>query len=364
VLPWSSRLKITYQGNHNDKRIKYGLGNLPLSPLDGPVTVADHPFNAPAAGFPDLRGKVINRIAADVQCAGTGLPGLTTNATCPVAVPIADNEISLRVPRTNERRPNPLYTTNILITNGAESWYDGIELAWDKRLSHGMQFQVAYTYSNSEDTTSEATAVGPGDSNQLGPDSKYARAKARFHTPHRFTFNGSYRLPFFANRTDLLGQAFGGWMISGVVKLISGTPFTVTTSAVDLDFDGFGEARPVLLDRSIIGTHVDHRDASQAALPRSAFRAVTFGDSVEDLVPRNSFYGDGVRNVDLALSKSFRMPWGADDLSVRIEGFNVFNQVQFGFPTSDIGSATFGQINGLATSYSPRVVQVVLRYRY
>ncbi len=59
---------------------------------------------------------------------------------------------------------------------------------------------------------------------------------------------------------------------------------------------------------------------------------MTFGDTIEDLVPRNAFYGDGLRNVDLALSKVFRLPWSGDDLSVRIEGFNVFNQKQFGFP--------------------------------
>ena len=52
MMPWDSTLTITYQGNHNDKRLRYSLDNLPLSPLDGPVTVVDHPFNAPAAGFP------------------------------------------------------------------------------------------------------------------------------------------------------------------------------------------------------------------------------------------------------------------------------------------------------------------------
>ena len=197
IMPWNSTLKITYQGNHNDKRLKYSLGNLPLSPLDGPITVVNHPFNAPAVGFPDLRGKVINAVAADVTCAGTGLPGITTNAVCPVNVAIADNEISQRVPRTNERRPDPLYSTILMTSNDAESWYDGIEFSWDKRFSHGLQFQVAYTFSNSEDTTSEATFVGAGDSNQQGPNDKYSRAKSRFHTPHRFTFNGSYRLPFF-----------------------------------------------------------------------------------------------------------------------------------------------------------------------
>lgn len=365
VMPWNSSLKITYQGNHNDKRLKYALGNLPRSPLDGPITVVDHPFNAPAAGFPDLRGKTINAIAANVQCAGTGfLPGVNVNAACPVPVPIADNEISLRVPRTNERRPNPLYTTNLLISNDAESWYDGIEFAWDKRFSHGLQFQMAYTFSNSEDTTSEATFVGAGDSNQQGPNSRYARAKSRFHTPHRFTFNGSYRLPFFADRRDFVGQAFGGWMLSGVVKLISGTPFTVVATGVDLDFDGFAESRPVLLDPSILGNKVNHRDVSVSRLPRAAFRPVTFGDTIEDLVPRNAFYGDGVQNVDLALAKSFPMPWDTHRLYVRVEGFNVFNQVQFGFPDTNINNATFGVINGLSNSYSARVVQLLLRYTY
>ena len=363
-MPWNSTIKIAYQGNHNDKRLKYSLGNLPVSPLDGPITVVDHPFNAPAAGFPDLRGKVINAIAADVRCAGTGLPGITTNATCPVAVPIADNEISLRVPRTNERRPDPLYTTNLLISNGAESWYDGLEITWDKRFSHGLQFNAAYTFSNSEDTTSEATFVGAGDSNQLGPNSQYARGKSRFHTPHRFTLNGSYALPFLRERQDWLGHAFGGWTLSGIARFASGTPFTITATGVDLDFDGFSEARPVVLDRSVLYRRIDDRDTAQELLPRAAFRPVTFGDTLADLVPRNSFYGDGVRSVDLALAKVFFMPWGGDQFSVRIEAFNAFNWVQFAFPDTNINNATFGSITGVATSYAPRTIQLRLWYRY
>ena len=362
VMPWNSSFKIAYQGNHNDKRLKYSLDNLPLSPLAGPIVVADHPFNAPAAGFPDLRGKVINAIAADVRCAGTGFfPGVTITAACPVPVPLADNEISQRVPRTNERRPNPLYSTNLLISNDAESWYQGVEFSWNKRFSDGIQFLAAYTYSRSEDTTSEATFVGAGDSNQQGPNAKYARARARFDTPHRFTLSGSYRLPYFAGRRGVLGQALGGWMLSGVVKVISGTPFTVTNPSLDLDFDGFAESRPVVVDPSVIGMRVDN---PQAQLPAAAFRPVAFGDTIDDLVPRNAFYIDGVRNVDMALAKTFRMPWGGDDVSVRIEGFNVFNQVQFGFPNTDITAPTFGRVNSPATSYQARVVQLVLRYRY
>src|SRR5262249_49343149 len=162
--------------------LKYALGNLPLSPLNGPVTVVDHPNNAPAAGFPDLRGKVIDRVAADVQCAGTGLPGLGVTVTCPVVVPIAGNEISLRVPRPNQRRPDPRYTSNLIVSNDAQSWYQGLQVEWVKRFRDGLQFTTSYTRSRSEDTTSEATFVGAGDSNQQGPNVKFAKGYSRFHT--------------------------------------------------------------------------------------------------------------------------------------------------------------------------------------
>jgi hypothetical protein len=344
--------------------MKYAIGNLPLSPLNGPVTVVDHPFNAPTGTFPDLRGRQITAVAADALCAGTGFFGLATTAACPNAVPIADHEISARVPRTNERRPNPLYGSNLLISNDAESWYDGLELEWVKRMSHGLQFQAAYTFSKSMDTTSEATFVGAGDSNQQGPNARYAKGLARFHVPHRFTFNGSYRLPFFDDRNDFLGQALGGWHLSGVLKLASGTPFSVTSTALDLDFDGFSESRPVLVDPSVLGARVDDPATSVQRLPAAAFRNQTFGDTADNLVPRNAFYGDGVRTVDLALSKIFRMPWQGQSMSVRVEAFNAFNWVQFAYPNVDINNVSFGRILGAASAYSPRTFQLVLRYRY
>jgi hypothetical protein len=364
LMPWSSTLKIAYQGNHNDKRLRFTPSNLPQSPLDGPITVVDHPYNAPTGTFPDLRGKVINAIAADVRCAGTGFFGIATTTACPVPVPIADNEISVRVPRTNERRPNPLYGTNTLITNEAESWYKGVEVTWDKRFSHGAQFLAAYTWSRSEDTVSEATFVGAGDTNQPGNRIQYARGRSRFDTPHRLTLSGSYRLPIFKNRRDWLGQTLGGWTLSGVLRAISGTPFTVTVTGVDIDFDGFSEARPVILDRSILYRQINNPATSEQLLPREAFRAPTFEDHIEDLVPRNAFYGDGVQNVDLALAKNFYMPWSSDILSVRIEAFNAFNEKQFAFPVLDINSTTFGRINNVNGLYQPRVVQLRLWYRF
>ena len=64
------------------------------------------------------------------------------------------------------------------------------------------------------------------------PDARFAEGYSRFHTPHRFTLNGTYRLPFFSERNDAAGRILGGWRISAVLKLASGTPFTVTDTSM------------------------------------------------------------------------------------------------------------------------------------
>ncbi len=361
-LPWSSSLRVSYTGTRGIGLLRYTQANRPLSPANGPVPVVDHPNNAPAAGFPDLRGRTIDRIAADVNCAGTGLPGIPINAACPQAVPIADNEISLRVPRTNERRPDPRYTTNLVISNAAQSWYDGVQIEWVHRVAAGLWFQTNYTYSLSEDTTSEATFVGAGDSNLLGPDQRFSKGYSRFHTPHRYTLNGSYRLPFLLNRSDLAGSLAGGWTLSGILRLAHGTPFTVTDVARDLNFDGFAENRPILLDNSILGLVAGNPATSTQILSRDKFRTAQFGEG-DLVVGRNTFFGDGQATVDFGLYKTFRMPW-RHGFTVRFEAYNAFNSVQYGFPTADISNVNFGRVLTGATQYAPRTLQIGLQYKF
>jgi len=358
-MPFASALRVSYTGNRGIGLLRYALDNLPLhDPVNG-VRVADHPNN-PA----NLRGQVI-KLAADFLCAGT-----TGTATAPFAgpcqsvVPIGAFEYSFRVPRVNERRPNGLYATNIVVSNAAWSYYHGLQLEWTKRLSSNLSFQAAYTWSKAIDTTSEATFVGAGDSNQNGNNARDARALSRFHTPHRFTIYGTYRLPFFSGDKGLLGQAFGGWQFSAVAKLAKGTPFTVTTTAVDLNFDGFSESRPVLLDPSILGNSVNHPATSRDALPRTAFRATSSTDFNAVLIGRNTFFLDGVKTVDFGIAKVFSMPWEGHKLTLRADMFNAFNHVQYGVPSASLANTNFGAITGVATQYLPRNIQVSLRYQY
>ena len=355
-LPWSTALRASYTGNRGIGLVKFGLDNLPVhDPVNG-VLVANHPNNGALAGQ-------LIRPAANIFCAGT--TAATVSTLCPVVVPIGALEYSRIVPRINERRPDPLYSTNIIVNNGAWSYYNALQLELTKRLSSGLNFSAAYTWSKSIDTNSDATFLGAGDSNQNGNDPRVSRAYSRFHTPHRFTFFGTYRLPFFTKDKGWKGEVLGGWQMSGVLKLVHGTPFTVTGTGIDLNLDGFAETRPVLVDPSILGNSISNPRTSQQLLPASAFRSPTSPNDFNCcILGRNTFFLDGVNNVDLAFSKVFAMPWEGHSLLVRADMFNAFNHFQWGFPNATYTSSTFGLLSTAATQYAPRNIQVSIKYNF
>jgi hypothetical protein len=145
------------------------------------------------------------------------------------------------------------------------------------------------------------------------------------------------------------------------VKLSHGTPFTVIdSSGGDITWDGFSENRPVILDPSILGRTIGEIATAEQDLPRSAFRRATPAD-YNKLVGRNTFYGDGVRNVDAALSKNVFLP-SDHRLMVRVEVYNLFNRRQWSFPNNDFASSNFGRITSQFNS--ARSLQAVLRYLF
>ena len=81
----------------------------------------------------------------------------------------------------------------------------------------------------------------------------------------------------------------------------------------------------------------------------------------DNLSPRNAFFGDGLKTLDLALSKTF-ISVGQHQLVVRIEAYNVTNAIQFAFPNPDFASANFGRITATSSAYIPRTIQAAVRY--
>jgi hypothetical protein len=67
-------------------------------------------------------------------------------------------------------------------------------------------------------------------------------------------------------------------------------------------------------------------------------------------------------NTDFSVVKSFMLPREGTRLEFRSEFFNLFNHAQFGQPSGDINSNTFGVIN--TTVGTPRVIQFALKLAF
>jgi len=75
---------------------------------------------------------------------------------------------------------------------------------------------------------------------------------------------------------------------------------------------------------------------------------------------RNVLRGPGAFNANLSLAKIFRLREAAE-LEFRVDAFNVFNNVEFSNPDTNIGDPSFGQISNTA---DPRIVQVALHLKF
>src|SRR5580698_1355505 len=126
------------------------------------------------------------------------------------------------------------------LNTGANSHYNGLQLTADKRLAHGLQVLVNYTWSHCMDTVSNGGflpfAAGailsplPGDlSRQYGP--------CDYDVRDNLTAQYVYQLPIKA-RNPLLARIVNGWQISGTAFWHSGLPFSVLSAPYSADGNG------------------------------------------------------------------------------------------------------------------------------
>src|SRR4029077_7785915 len=90
-------------------------------------------------------------------------------------------------------------------------------------------FQGAYTFSRSTDATSSGnTALNTAFNDES--DLRFSRGLSDFDRTHRVTVSYRYDLPLFAAATGFKHAALGGWAVSGITILQSGTPFSILDS--------------------------------------------------------------------------------------------------------------------------------------
>jgi len=323
---WNSRFRASYIGTYGKDLLQYKWSNVPVAPAA--------PGTAGATWV----------VAQDWQCAGTGTTGVPVTAACPNAVPIAANEVSLRVPRTNERRPDARYLDVRIVSNLAESWYHAGQFEWEMGEFHGFTGRATYTFGKSLDTGAETTDQGVGDVGvfpQRAGTEQYAKGYSRFDVRHRVTALAAYAMPWFKNDNGWKGAVLGGWTLSTAFRWATGTPYTIVDSAApDVLFLGAAMKpnRPICVDPKYCSGTITS-PADNGSVPTTAFRRAVYGDTLEDFVGRNTYRSDGAQSVDGGLYKTFTLPAGMG-VQLRLDCFNVFNQVRWWIPGNDIAAPT------------------------
>src|SRR5207249_755076 len=109
------------------------------------------------------------------------------------------------------------------------SWYDGVSLKLEKRLSHGLTFLVNYTFSKTldvSDNLSNASLGGNPTSNATRFNIKQNKGVAGFDVPHNFVASFVYQIPGKTGNR-VADAVVSGWNVSGIVSYYSGLPFMV-----------------------------------------------------------------------------------------------------------------------------------------
>src|ERR1700738_2625383 len=143
-------------------------------------------------------------------------------------------------PAGNSAKINQSLGTIRYLYWGSDSFYHGMNLNVDKRMSHGLQFQVAYTWSKSIDDDS-ATIAGDTFSNSLNSlywfAPKLLRGVSDFNVSQNASISVLWALPVPNLSNGFARTALNGWQLGGIFKFNTGIP---TTAIINGDPMGVG----------------------------------------------------------------------------------------------------------------------------
>jgi Carboxypeptidase regulatory-like domain len=250
---------------------------------------------------------------------------------------------------------DPRFGAVTQFATGENSHYNGLQLTAKKRMGHGLQGQINYTFSRCMDTVSNGgflqfSAGGilsplPGElSRDYGP--------CDYDIRHNLTAQYVYRLPIKL-RSHALGYAFNGWQISGTVFRHSGIPFSVLSTPYSASGNGIVQGSGPQFASLVPGVprYAHHPIAGvtqpgtiQWLNPDAFVSAVdpatgqcTGGDSPQTCqfgnLGRNALRGPDFTWSDLYLTKFFPL---TEHVKLRFESqfFNLFNHPNFGLPST------------------------------
>lgn len=263
------------------------------------------------------------------------------------------------------------------------SRYDGVSFELERRFNTGYQFNTSYTWSRffdhatNEFFNSFINPRRPQDWRNL--ENEWARSV--LDVPHRFVASGIWELPWLRGRSGAAGF-LGEWTVSAAYVMQSGQPWTPLSQANSL---GNGD---VQVQRAIVNTAASNATGTRSSPVMNSAGAVVgyvandpnarFVQAGVGSLPtakRNSLRAPGINNVDLMLSKGFRIG-SSRTVHFQAHFFNLLNHPQFtaanllavdpglGLNYAFVGSAGFNNIEQAGATGGARIVQLVLKLAF
>jgi hypothetical protein len=246
------------------------------------------------------------------------------------------------------------------LSTGANSHYNGLQLTAMKRLGHGLQGQVNYTFSRCMDTVSNGGFLPFSAGGVLSPlpgDLARDYGPCDYDIRHNLNAQYVYQLPIRV-RSRSLGYALNGWQISGTAFWHSGVPFSVLSTPYSAANPSTGQQEGIVQGSGpqfasvvpgvpLYGHHpipgVTQAGTLQWLNPDAFVSAIDpstgqcyGGDSPQTCqfgnLGRNALRGPDFLWSDFYLTKWFPL---TEHVKLRFEGqfFNVFNHPNFALPS-------------------------------
>jgi hypothetical protein len=352
------RLLVTRDINYGNAQTCIDLQN--ISDLTGDLDLAcgpyyaDSSFTIPAGEIPD--GVTLHMpYGPQATVTGPNLNPITLVGLRKYSSPNCD-------PFTGNGCPSdgvPVFSSIFAQNTEAASNYNSLQASLEKRFTHGLQFQLSYTWSKSIDNASSFENIVKPICDRCN------RSLSLFDARQRLVLSYLWQVPI-PQYQGAKGKVLNGWAISGITSFQTGFPIRIQSandSELEYSFDFELPGKPDLIapfHTQDPRTHDGYAfDPNSFALPEqtdSSTPLQLLGNS-----PRTICCGPGINNFDFSVQKITPVGEGKH-FEFRAEFFNIFNHTQFLNPDGNITDGTdFGRVK---RTRDPRNIQFAVKFAF
>lgn len=258
----------------------------------------------------------------------------------------------------------------------AASWYNSLQVVFQKRAGRYINLEGNYTWSKNTDNSSTGFNAFVGTLDNGNPQ-ELDNLKAEWSVSandatNRFVLAAVLQLPIGRgsligpNMNRFLNALVGGWQLTTLTTFQTGQPLDITMSNGRIA-DGNQRPNVTCGTSQSLTTGISIHKAAEFGTPYiNANCFADPGDQQAGSAPRyfSQLRSDGIHNTDLSVERIYKFSDRAGHLEFHVECLNCTNTERFGLPDYGYGDSTFGIISSTAGGALPRNMQLGVRYEF